>query len=156
MGHPRGQHLLLLFALLCLMSIHVTSLFFNYNFSIPGSINIANLMYFNDSYNAGGSISLTKMTDGSVGRVAHAQPIRLWDCCSSKGASFTTSFTFAIGDNHTTSGGMAWHSSLEHPPPPPAYCGNQGLGSLVSTATKPLRAWCRSWAWSSIHSQTRV
>jgi hypothetical protein len=76
---------------------HVTSLSFNYNFSDPNVLAGANLKYFNDSVPAIDRIDLTNSSRSwSTGRVAHGQPVNLWDDSTGRVASFTTNFTFLV------------------------------------------------------------
>lgn len=104
--------LLLSFPCLFLSSCvpHVTSLSFDYNFSAPGVLAGASLKYMADSVAAHDRIDLTNASSWSTGRVAHGQPVRLWDNSTGKVASFTTNFTFAIKPlNNTNQGdGMAF------------------------------------------------
>ena len=76
--------------------LHVTSLSFNYNFSSPGVLAGADLTYMHNSFSGLDRIELTNLSIWSAGRVAHRQALRLWDDRTSKLASFTTNFTFAI------------------------------------------------------------
>ncbi|CAL4945815.1 unnamed protein product [Urochloa decumbens] len=102
MAYPRScLMLLLLTAYLCSMALHATALSFSYDFSKPGDLDRANLVYINDSSNSGDRVSLTEMTTWSTGRVAYPQPVRLWDDRTGKRASFTTNFSFAINGNTT-------------------------------------------------------
>ncbi|CAL4945819.1 unnamed protein product [Urochloa decumbens] len=107
MAYLRG-HLLLIS--LCSVLLQTAALSFQYDFSIPGVLNRANLLYLNDSFGDGDKISLTKMANGSAGRVAYKQPVRLWDCRNGNAASFTTSFSFAIDGihNNTRGDGLAF------------------------------------------------
>ncbi|CAL4952947.1 unnamed protein product [Urochloa decumbens] len=126
----RGCCLLLLLLLLLLVPHlrQAAALSFQYDFSIPGVLDRADLMYIHDSFGAGDRVILTKMTNGSVGRVAYAQPVRLWDCRTGMVASFTTTFSFAIGGNHniTRGDGMAFFIG----PFPPRLPPNSGAGFL--------------------------
>ncbi|CAN6247000.1 unnamed protein product [Urochloa humidicola] len=109
MAYLRG-HLLLLVVSLCSVLLQTAAISFQYDFSIPGVLNRANLLYLNDSFGDSDKISLTKMSNVSAGRVAYKQPVRLWDCRTGNAASFTTSFSFTIGGNHnnTRGDGMAF------------------------------------------------
>ncbi|KAG2603061.1 hypothetical protein PVAP13_5KG743201 [Panicum virgatum] len=106
-GHGLSDKSLLLFGSLCqlLLLLQAAALSFQYDFSIPGVLDRANLVYINDSFSAGDRISLSNMSDNSVGRVAYAQPVRLWDCRTGAAASFATSFSFAIVGNHSSTRG---------------------------------------------------
>ncbi|CAL4945816.1 unnamed protein product [Urochloa decumbens] len=98
---------LLLLLLLLLLVLHLrqaAALSFQYDFSIPGVLDRADLMYIHDSFGAGDRVILTKMTNGSVGRVAYAQPVRLWDCRTGMVASLSrmmaVSLRLADGSTH--------------------------------------------------------
>ncbi|XP_062228870.1 L-type lectin-domain containing receptor kinase IX.1-like [Phragmites australis] len=92
------SHVLLSLSYLLLYSHvpRITSLSFDYNFSTPGVLAGADLTYMSSSTAAGDRINLTKASTWSTGRVAHVQPVRLWDSSTGKVASFTSNFTFAI------------------------------------------------------------
>ncbi|KAL6654331.1 hypothetical protein ACP70R_007796 [Stipagrostis hirtigluma subsp. patula] len=97
-----------LLSLYLFLSIHVphaTSLSFSYKFSTPGVLAGADLKYMSDSAAAGDRIDLTKASTWSTGRVAHGQPVRLWDDSTGKVASFTSNFTFAIKPLNSTNQG---------------------------------------------------
>ncbi|KAF8762435.1 hypothetical protein HU200_009397 [Digitaria exilis] len=100
-----GHHLLLFLAYLCCLPLEATTLSFWYDFSTPGVVDRADLIYKNDSWGASDRVMLTKVTNGSVGRVAYAQPARLWDGRTGEVASFATSFSFAIDGNHNSNRG---------------------------------------------------
>lgn len=126
MAYPRCY--LLEFAFLCQLVLLLESapLSFDYNFSAPGVLDNAYLMYLNDSYAAGDRINLTRMNPWSTGRVTYAQPVRLWDDSDTgNGASFKTSFSFAIGGNYNTnrSDGIAFVISAYPPKLPPDSSG---------------------------------
>ncbi|XP_047051350.1 L-type lectin-domain containing receptor kinase IX.1-like [Lolium rigidum] len=91
---------------------HVTSLSFDYNFSGPNILAGANLTYFNDSAPAIDRIDLTNSSRSwSTGRVAHGQPVSLWDDSTGRAASFTTNFTFLVkpvNSSSPASDGMAF------------------------------------------------
>lgn len=127
MAYPR-VHLLL--AYLYLMPFDVCALFFQYNFSNPGDLDRAHLLYINDSSRSGDKIDLTLMARDRAGGVAYAQPVRLWDNSTGKATSFTTSFTFAIGGNLSANrgDGMAFFIG-PFPPnlPPYSLAGYLGL-----------------------------
>ncbi|CAL4979402.1 unnamed protein product [Urochloa decumbens] len=96
MTYPRC-YLLLSAYLSHLVPLLTAALSFHYDFSIPGVLDSAYLMYLNDSHAAGDRINFTAMTTWSTGRVVYTEPVRLWDSNTAKGTSFTTSFSFAIG-----------------------------------------------------------
>jgi hypothetical protein len=104
--------IILLLANLSQMPFGAAALSFQYDFSGPGVLDRANLHFLclNDSFADRDKISLTKMTNGSAGRVAYKLPLRLWDCRTGTVASFSTSFSFAISGNHnnTRGDGMAF------------------------------------------------
>lgn len=127
MAYSEGH---ILVAYLCLMPLDACALSFHYNFSNPGDLDRAHLLYINDSSRAGDRINLTLMVPNSAGRVAYAQPVRLWDSSTGKGTSFTTSFTFAIGGNlnNTRGDGMAFFVAPFPPSLPPySVAGYLGL-----------------------------
>ncbi|TVU41217.1 hypothetical protein EJB05_14717, partial [Eragrostis curvula] len=124
MANP-GGHILLTYLLL--MPLTAAALSFNYNFSNPDELNRANLLYVMDSSPSNDRIDLTHMVKRSAGRVAYAQPVRLWDSTTGKVASFTTTFSFAIGGNYnnTRGDGMAFFIGTFPPSVPPesfAWC----------------------------------
>lgn len=91
-----------------------TSLSFNYNFSgaDAGVLTDAGILkYMEDSAAATDRIELTNTSRSwSTGRVAHMQPVRLWED-KKYVASFTSSFTFAIvesSDGRPRGDGMAF------------------------------------------------
>ncbi|GJN24763.1 hypothetical protein PR202_gb12525 [Eleusine coracana subsp. coracana] len=137
MAYPRG-HLLL--AYLCLMPLDASALSFHYDFSNPGDLERAHLLYFHDSSSSGDRIDLTLMAPGSAGRVAYAQPVRLWDSTTGRVASFRTSFTFAIGGNlnNTRGDGMAFFIGTFPPMlPPDSLAGYLGLVSNPDNMGSP-------------------
>ncbi|GJN10050.1 hypothetical protein PR202_ga28109 [Eleusine coracana subsp. coracana] len=137
MDYPRG-HLLL--AYLCLMPLDASAFSFHYDFSNPGDLERAHLLYFNDSSPSDDRIDLTLMAPGSAGRVAYAQPVRLWDSTTGRVASFTTSFTFAIGGNlnNTRGDGMAFFIGTFPPMlPPDSLAGYLGLVSNPDNMGSP-------------------
>ncbi|KAF8648628.1 hypothetical protein HU200_064673 [Digitaria exilis] len=79
------------------------ALSFSYNFSKPGDLEAAKLTYINVSSSSGDRVSLTANTTGSTGRVAYPRPVRLWDDRTGRRASFTTNFTFFIGNGSVNS-----------------------------------------------------
>ncbi|XP_051201491.1 seed lectin-like [Lolium perenne] len=91
---------------------HVSSLSFNYNFSAPTGFASTDLRYMNDSAPVLDRIELTNQSRRwSTGRVAHNQLLRIWDHRTSKVASFTSNFTFAIkpaSSNPRRGDGMAF------------------------------------------------
>lgn len=92
-------HLSLAHLLLCVA--HVTSLSFDYNFSVPGVLARANIKYMSNATAASDRIDLTKDTTWSTGRVAYGHPLQLWDDTGMV-ASFTSNFTFAIKPHNST------------------------------------------------------
>lgn len=94
--------------LLCIA--HVTSISFDYNFSIPGVLTSANIKYMSNGSRGTDRIDLTKDAIWSTGRVAYGQPLQLWDD-TAKVASFTSNFTFAIKPHNSTNqaDGMAFY-----------------------------------------------
>jgi hypothetical protein len=83
---------------------HATSLKFDYNFSRPNVLAGADLKYWNDSAPAADRIDLTNSSRSwSTGRVAHGQPVSLWDDSTGRVASFTTNFTFIVKPVNTNS-----------------------------------------------------
>ncbi|TVU11470.1 hypothetical protein EJB05_45058 [Eragrostis curvula] len=127
----------LLFVSLCLrvMSHHAAALSFNYDFSIRANLESPDLKYINDSSPAGDRIDLTNGTQhNSTGRVFHGQPVRLWN--GRKRASFTTSFTFAIGGNHSNErgDGMAFFIG---PPSLPSDSRSMFLGLFANSSSSP-------------------
>uniref|UniRef100_A0ACD5Y2V9 Uncharacterized protein n=1 Tax=Avena sativa TaxID=4498 RepID=A0ACD5Y2V9_AVESA len=101
-----------LFLLISSCVPHVTSLSFDYNFSRPNVFAGADLKYWNDSAPALDRIDLTNSSRSwSTGRVAHGQPVSLWDDSTGKVASFTTNFTFfvkPVNSSSPASDGMAF------------------------------------------------
>ena len=91
MGSKSPPLLLSLAYLLCVCVAHVTSLSFDYNFSIPGVLNSANIKYMSDATPGSDRIDLTNDTIWSTGRVAYGPPLELWDDTGK-----VASFTFAI------------------------------------------------------------
>jgi hypothetical protein len=144
MAYPRCY--VLEFAFLCQLVLLLESapLSFDYNFSAPGVLDNAYLMYLNDSYAAGDRINLTRMNPWSTGRVTYAQPVRLWDDSDTgNGASFKTSFSFAIGGNYNTnrSDGIAFVISAYPPKLPPDSSGwLLGLFNTQYPSRNPLLA----------------
>jgi len=123
-----GSSLLLSLAyLLCVYVAHVTSLSFDYNFSIPGVLTSADIKYMSDASGGSDRIDLTNDTIWSTGRVAYRQPVQLWDDAG-KVASFTSNFTFAIKPHNSTNqaDGMAFYVG----PWPPNLPGDSTGGFL--------------------------
>ncbi|TVU11475.1 hypothetical protein EJB05_45063, partial [Eragrostis curvula] len=118
-----------------MISHRAAALSFNYNFSIRADLKSPDLKYLNDSSPAGDRIDLTIGTQhNSTGGVFHRQPVRLWS--GRKGASFTTSFTFNIGGNHSSErgDGMAFFVG---PPSLPLDSRSMFLGLFANSSRSP-------------------
>ena len=87
----KSPPLLLSLAYLCVCVAHVTSLSFDYNFSIPGVLNSPDIKYISNASPGSDRIDLTNDTIWSTGRVAYGPPLELWDDTGK-----VASFTFAI------------------------------------------------------------
>uniref|UniRef100_A0ACD5YD59 Uncharacterized protein n=1 Tax=Avena sativa TaxID=4498 RepID=A0ACD5YD59_AVESA len=139
MADPRC-HLLPTFLVNCTLilatyTLGATALSFNYNFAIPGDR--AQLRLINASYAGVDRIILTDEVSNLTGRVAHPQPVRLWDDRSGRQASFTTTFHFAIhaSSNVSRGDGMAFFIGPfpAATPPPRSDGGLLGLFSNPNT-----------------------
>ncbi|CAM0907933.1 unnamed protein product [Alopecurus aequalis] len=111
------------------------ALSFDYDFTIPRDR--AHIKLINASYARTDRIILTDEVPNLTGRVAHRQPVRLWDDRTGRRASFTTTFHFAIhGSSNVSRGdGMAFFIGPfpATTPPPRSDGGLLGLFSKPNT-----------------------
>lgn len=127
-----------LFLAICSCLRAAAALSFDYNFSVPGDLAHADLLFMGDTSAARDRINLTNPTEWSTGRVAHRQLVRLWDIRTGKAANFTTSFSFAIDRNSTDQAdGMAFFVGPPQESLPPDMTG--GFLGLVPNSTESPR-----------------